>query len=151
MAQEYQDMLLNLKSCKDMLYVGPIHNASPMIAGEQLIDGFVREMQSLLPYKSNPYFIIPKSLMRICKSYVYWCRPDKLTNNFAQTACENLYVDSMIIKRTQLFYHHPTVKYYAASIELFQITENRFSYACMYHFCGLHGICDLLNDVQSLC
>ena len=116
---------------EDMIYIpfGKLPQDMSGTAGEKLVNGFIREAQALLSYKDNPYFIIQRDLIIICKSYIYWCRMDKFTNSYTQK--QRVYIDPIIIKRTQSFYYF-NQDLYPARIDGIRIMNNRFSYV-------LHG------------
>lgn len=101
---------------------------------EYLVDGFFRKIQLLLPYENNPYFIIPKDYITMCKSYMYWFREDKLSSNYAYKRDKYAYIAPIIIKQTQRLYC-PINEIYPEQINIIQLYLNRFGYAlCIHNF-----------------
>ena len=95
------------------------------ISKDDLINGFIRDIQSLLPYKENPYYIIQKDIIIICKSYIFWYQSDEKIDIIAH---KNIYIDPVIIKQTQLFDNQ---LYLSPLGESIQIMLNRFSYVLL--------------------
>ena len=93
------------------------------VSKDCLINGFIREIQSLFPHKKNPYYIIHKDIIVICKSYILWYRSGEMKDIII--AAKNIYIDPVIIKQAQLF----DDQFYLSPLgELLEIMINRFSY-----------------------
>ena len=103
---------------KGMMWVRSLGN----ISKDDVINGFIRDIQSLVPYKNNPYYIIQKDIIVICKSYIFWYRSDAMNDIIARN---DIYIDPVIIKQARLFDDQFRM---SPMGELLQIMINRFSY-----------------------
>ncbi len=98
---------------------------TPNESKEYLIDGFVRHIQSLLPYSDDPYYIIQNDLINICKSYIYWYKLDLTNHETIQK--KNIYIDPIIIKQANVLLFEDQ-DFTPWTRQMIHIMINRFSY-----------------------
>ena len=82
-----------------------IHEQQGPILKDDLINAFIHDIQTLLPYKENPYYIIQEDLITICKSYIFWYEQHRIENSITY---QNLY-PCFALKRNKYDHNNPYV------------------------------------------